>query len=132
MADIAEKRLGLTRSRKVRLCSNLDTHHLVLEHAGTFLYSPRWSWSLELYEERWIDDGNEFIEKGKTVQVKALVLKGIQFKKGKLIVDAKIGVKARALATKRLKAGTWPPLYFGLTGDTGPQLKRYLKKVRCP
>lgn len=87
------------------------------------------AWGSE-YEEKWIDDGNEFLEKGKPVQVKALVLKGIKFKQGKPVRDPKIAASARSLAMKRLEAGTWPPLYFGLTGDTGPQLKRYLKNVK--
>ena len=84
------------------------------------------------YQEKWIDDGNEFLDKdtGKPVKVKALVLKGTKFANGQPLDSAKIINKSRAAATKRMGEGTWPQLFFGLTGDTGPQLKRYLKDVK--
>lgn len=87
------------------------------------------AWGHE-YQEQWIDDGNEFAEKGKKVQVKALVIKGVQLKAAKLLAGKNIIQKAKAAAQQRMAAGTWPPLYFGLKGETGPQLKRYLKDVK--
>lgn len=86
-------------------------------------------WGSE-YEEKWIDDKNQFLEKGKLVQVKAIVLKGAKFEKGKPIINKKLLSGSRSRALKRLKEGTWPILYFGQSGDTGPQLKRYLKHVK--
>ena len=48
-------------------------------------YMRQWleAWGSE-YEEQWIEDGNEFVDKttGKTVHVKALVLKGANFVDG--------------------------------------------------
>jgi adenine-specific DNA-methyltransferase len=82
------------------------------------------------YEEKWLDDGNEFTEDGKTVRVKGLVLKGTSFKDGAMTTGKKIVEDSRQLAQARLDQGAWPPLYFGQTGETGPQLKRYLKDVR--
>lgn len=87
------------------------------------------AWGQE-YQEMWINDGNEIVEKGKKVQVKSLVLKGALLKEGKLHVGKSIIQCAQAAAQKRMGAGTWPPLYFGLKGETGPQLKRYLKDVK--
>jgi len=87
------------------------------------------SWGAE-YQEKWIDDGNEYGDDANLVKVKALVLKGTEFKKGKMIEGSKIVEASRTVAMKRLQEGTWPPLFFGLTGETGPQLKRYLKDVK--
>lgn len=84
------------------------------------------------YQEKWIDDGNEFLDKdsGELIQVKALVLKGLKFEQGQPVGGEAILKKARSSAQARQKQGTWPALYFGLTGETGPQLKRYLKDVK--
>jgi len=84
------------------------------------------------YQEQWIDDGNVVIEKAtkKTVQVKALVLKGAKFEDGACVSSDRVIAKARAAAQKKLAAGAWPQLYFGQSGETGPQLKRYLKDVK--
>lgn len=82
------------------------------------------------YVEKWIDDGNAYEQDGKKHQVKALVLKGVEFSKGKPIGGEKILSAARKAAKKRLAEGTWPPFFFGATGETGPQLKRYLKDVK--
>lgn len=87
------------------------------------------AWGHE-YQEMWLEDGNEVLEKGKTVRVKGLVLKGVQVKAGKLTTAASILEDSRASAKKRMAEGTWPPLYFGQKGETGPQLKRYLKDVK--
>ncbi|GJH34216.1 site-specific DNA-methyltransferase [Paraburkholderia hospita] len=84
------------------------------------------------YQEKWIDDQNEFLEKstGEVVRVKALVLKGMPFKDGNPVAGHAILKKARAAAIERMAAGKWPPLFFGQKGETGPQLKRYLKDVK--
>ncbi len=84
------------------------------------------------YQEKWIEDGNEFTEKntGSSTQVKALVIKGVQFKDGQPVGGQAILRAARASAVERMAAGTWPALYFGQKGETGPQLKRYLKDVK--
>ncbi len=87
------------------------------------------AWGPE-YQERWIEDGNAFLDKGQTIQVKALVIKGVKFKKGAVVDGQKEIAAARTAALQRLNEGTWPPLYFGLKGETGPQLKRYLKDVK--
>lgn len=87
------------------------------------------AWGHE-YQEKWIDDENSFESKGKVYHVKALVLKGADFKSGIMIGGSKILDASRIAATKRLNEGTWPSLFFGLTGETGPQLKRYLKDVK--
>jgi adenine-specific DNA-methyltransferase len=83
------------------------------------------------YVEKWIDDGNTYTDdKGKTHQVKALVLKDVEFSAGQPIGSKKILQAARKKAQTRLATGTWPQLFFGVTGETGPQLKRYLKDVK--
>lgn len=87
------------------------------------------AWGYE-YQEKWLDDGNQFTEKGKQIQVKGLVLKGTQIKDGKVVTGKSILDAARKAALKRMAEGSWPPLYFGLKGETGPQLKRYLKDVK--
>lgn len=87
------------------------------------------AWGHE-YQEKWIDDGNVFMEKDKVVRVKALVLKGAELKKGQPMGPEKVVSAARFAAQKRMKTGAWPPLYFGVKGETGPQLKRYLKDVK--
>ncbi len=91
----------------------------------------RWleTWGHE-YEEKWIDDGNEFSDNGRNIRVKALVLKSTEFKSGKLISGHDAVQAAREVALRRLYEGKWPQLYFGMKGDTGPQLKRYLKDVK--
>jgi adenine-specific DNA-methyltransferase len=87
------------------------------------------AWGYE-YQEMWLNDGNEFLEKGKNVRVKGHVLKGAQIVKGELTVANSILETSRDTAKKRMAAGSWPPLYFGQKGETGPQLKRYLKDVK--
>lgn len=86
------------------------------------------AWGSE-YDEQWIEDGNEFDEKGTSVRVKALVLKGTQFVKGEMGEGRKAVAAARRVAHQKMKE-PWPPLFFGLTGETGPQTKRYLKDVK--
>ena len=79
-------------------------------------------WGSE-YEERWIEDGNEFTEKktGKTVRVwKALV-----FSKDRGLSNAKpdgpeaVLSKARKAAEKKYKERPWPKLIFTSEGQGG-------------
>lgn len=60
----------------------------------------------------------------------ALVIKGCKFKDGKVVDSDQILNEARHKALLRLEEGAWPQLYFGITGDKGPQIKRYLKDVK--
>src|SRR5690606_10554698 len=55
------------------------------------------AWGSE-YQEKWIDDGNEFIEKRESIQVKALVLKGMTFSGGQPVGGAKLLKQARIAA----------------------------------
>lgn len=87
------------------------------------------AWGSE-YEEQWIDDGNEFVEKGKIVRVKALVLKGARFVRGEIARGQRLVSAAKQAAKKKMETEPWPPLFFGLTGETGPQTKRYLQDVK--
>jgi len=85
------------------------------------------------YEEKWIDDNNEFVdqESGKSVRVKALVLEGARFVDGKPNGPAKILADARKTAQAKLKSGRpWPKLFFTSEGEGGPRLKRYLQESR--
>ena len=61
---------------------------------------------------------------------KAMVLKGARFQDGEPILDDPIVKNARVEALKILRRGAWPALFFGLEGETGPQLKNYLKDVK--
>jgi adenine-specific DNA-methyltransferase len=38
--------------------------------------------------------------------------------------------EARKRALKRLREGSWPRLFFGKTGETGPQIKFYLEEIK--
>lgn len=91
----------------------------------------RWleAWGLE-YQEKWIDDGNLISNGTGEVKVTALVLKGLTFKSGITVGGQRILTDASRVAYDRMAEGSWPPLYFGLKGETGPQLKRYLKDVK--
>lgn len=84
------------------------------------------------YEERWIEDGNEFTDKktGKTVRVKALVLKGARFVEGRPDGPAAVIAKSRKAAERQYKEGPWPKLIFTSEGKGGPRLKRHLKDIR--
>lgn len=85
-----------------------------------------------MYEERWIDDGNEFTDEKtkKIVRVKALVLKGAKFKSGSPDGPSAVLATARKNAEKIYSKEFWPRLYFTSKGQGGPRLKRYLKDVR--
>ncbi|QQC62775.1 site-specific DNA-methyltransferase [Paraburkholderia ginsengisoli] len=84
------------------------------------------------YEEKWIDDGNEFTDEknGKVVKVKALVLKGAKFTAGESVGPASVLSEAQKLAERILSKGPWPRLIFTSKGKGGPRLKRYLKDIR--
>ena len=88
-------------------------------------------WGSE-YEEKWIDDGNEFKDKktGHIVKVKALVVKGARFQDGEPAGPETILSKARTAAQKKRKEGRWPKLIFTSDGEGGPRLKRYLNDIR--
>ncbi len=84
------------------------------------------------YEEKWIDDGNEFVNEktDTTVRVKALVLKGAQFAQGKPTGSSLVLTKSRLAAEKIMVTGPMPRLIFTSGGLGGPRLKRYLKDIR--
>jgi adenine-specific DNA-methyltransferase len=95
-------------------------------------YMREWlqAWGSE-YEEKWIGDDNEFVDKtGRTVRVKALVLKGARFVDGKPAGPAGVLKKARDAAQNKQKQGQWPKLIFTSEGEGGPRLKRYLKDIK--
>jgi len=85
-----------------------------------------------VYEEKWIDDGNEHEDAttGKTVKVKALILKGAKFADGKPDGPSQVIAKARKAAVVVQRDGPWPRIIFTSGGEGGPRLKRYLKDVR--
>ena len=61
---------------------------------------------------------------------KAFILKGAKFQNGEPVRNDPIVAKARASALHILERGAWPELYFGFDGESGPQLKNYLKDVK--
>lgn len=84
-----------------------------------------------IYEEKWIDDGNEFEDKnGAIVKVKALVLKGAKFVDGKPNGPTAVIQHAHEAAKQRMSQGNWPRLYFTSGGNGGPRLKRYINDVK--
>lgn len=87
------------------------------------------AWGHE-YQEKWIDDGNIIGSEEDGLKVKALVLKGVSFKAGAPTTGKTIMAEASRIAYERMAKGSWPALYFGLKGETGPQLKRFLKDVK--
>lgn len=88
-------------------------------------------WGSE-YEEKWIDDGNEFVDEktGRTVKVKAIVLKDAKFSGGEPDGPQKVLAAARRAAAAKMKAKSWPKLIFTSGGEGGPRLKRYIKDIR--
>lgn len=84
------------------------------------------------YEEKWIDDGNEFFDEksGKVVKVKALVLKGAKFKDAQPAGPAKVLSDSKKAADKIRKNGPWPRIIFTSGGNGGPRLKRYLRDIK--
>jgi adenine-specific DNA-methyltransferase len=89
------------------------------------------AWGPE-YEEKWIDDGNEFYDEkaGRKVQVKALVIKGADFIDGKPAGPLPLLAQAHALTQEKYNRGQWPKLIFTGQGAGGPRLKRYLKEIK--
>lgn len=61
---------------------------------------------------------------------KAMVLKGAHFIDGSPVENDSVVAHARERATEVLAKGSWPVLYFGMDGQTGPQLKSYLRDVK--
>lgn len=61
---------------------------------------------------------------------KALVIKGCEFKGIQPFKSDTVLSRAREKALKKLNEGSWPELFFGIRGETGPQVKRYLKDVK--
>lgn len=87
-------------------------------------------WGQE-YEERDIGDAITHTAKNqKETKIKALVLKGCKFKDGEVVESKAILLRAKSSAEKILKRGRWPKLFWGLKGDSGPQVKRYLQEVK--
>lgn len=83
------------------------------------------------YVEKDIQDGITHTSKnGTKTTVKALVVKGCEFQNGNPLPAQEILTKAKELAENILKRGQWPKLYWGLTGKTGPQLKRRMSEVK--
>lgn len=95
-------------------------------------YMKEWlnGWG-SIYEEKWIDDGNEFLDKnGALVKVKALVIKGAKFSGGKPAGPKTTLQKAKEAALIKMADGLWPRLYFTSGGTGGPRLKRYINNVK--
>jgi adenine-specific DNA-methyltransferase len=96
-------------------------------------YMREWleGWGSE-YEEKWIEDSNEFVDKktGKTVRVNALVLKGAKFVDAEPAGPESILKNARSAAQKKREQGQWPKLIFTSDGEGGPRLKRYLNDIK--
>lgn len=88
------------------------------------------SWGSK-YEEKVIDDGLVYTDKnGKKTHIKALVLKGCKFEKGKAVDSDSLLRSSRDAAQAIYKRGQWPKLFFTKKGDGAPRLKTYLKDVK--
>lgn len=88
-------------------------------------------WGTE-YVEADIGDKVIHVDKksGRKSVVKALVLKGCQFKDGKVIDSVEVLAAARKRAQAVYERGQWPKLIFLKKGDGAPRLKVYLKDVK--
>jgi adenine-specific DNA-methyltransferase len=102
---------------------------------GKIYYPPEarcWGFEKKQIKE-WLEGwGSKYIEVDiQDSKKKALLLAGSSFDKatGIKTLDSVLK-KARLAAEKHLKGGSWPRLYFGLQGETGPQIKRYLNDVK--
>jgi|GEM_PF-262680 len=83
------------------------------------------------YEEKEIGDGVVFVGKNnKTQKVKALVLKGVDFKDGKLVGGEEALSLSRQKALGVIAGKNWPELVFNSDGSGGPKWKRYLSKIK--
>lgn len=110
------------------------TYAIQSPFTGKLYYPNRGHWRSETLEmkrclEQW---GSEYfaVQLDDKCEAKALVLKGSKVKNGKLTEDKAIVAKAREKAIKILKRGQWPEIWFGMTGETGPQTKVYLENVK--
>lgn len=107
-----------------------DPHNSHWVSATKYMHQWLEGWGSK-YEIKDIGDNVILTDKnGKSIVAKALVLKGCEFKQGKVINSEKLLMQAREKAIEVLNRGQWPILHFGPTGETGPQLKRYLKNVK--
>lgn len=102
---------------------------------GQLYYPPEARcWGFEKPQmKKWLADwGSEYTEINlKDGKKKALVLKGSIFKDSEGLSTSKtILENAARVAFRKLKSGPWPRLYFGLSGKTGPQTKRYFQDVK--
>lgn len=84
------------------------------------------------YEEKWLDDSNEFFDEKtqKVVRVKGLVLKGSVFSDGAPSGPQNVLDEAKKNASDIYAQGPWPRIIFTKEGKGGPRLKRYLKDIR--
>ena len=71
-----------------------------------------------------------FIEDPKAT-LKSVVLRGSTIKGGEVFTPASVLQKTRDSAMKVLQKRVWPEIYFGLDGQSGPALKRYLKNAKA-
>ena len=102
---------------------------------GNLYYPPESRhWTFEKKQmAKWLENwGSEYEEvEIKDGRKKALLLAGSTFDKEKgVITPNEILEKAKLVAEEKLKAGSWSRLYFGLQGEKGPQIKRYLNDVK--
>ena len=86
-------------------------------------------WGSE-YVEKDIGDSLSFVTKNGAVRPKALVLKGALFVNGLPAERDPAVADARIRATTVLTRGQWPRLYWGISGEGGPQTKRYMSQVK--
>lgn len=83
------------------------------------------------YVEADIGDGLlHTTKKGIKTVVSALVIKGCKFHLGNPVQGQNVLTTAQKKAEAILVRGQWPKLYWGLTGKTGPQLKRRMSEVK--
>lgn len=102
---------------------------------GNLYYPPESRcWGFEKPQiKKWVEGwGSKYVEVDiKDGKKKALLLAGSSFDKLQGVVTPSLILEeARQAAEAKLKAGSWSRLYFGLQGETGPQIKRYLNDVK--
>ncbi len=87
-------------------------------------------WGSE-YEEKDIGDGITLTDKnGKTINIKALVLKGAKFSNGKLTNSSALIEKSKKSADAIYARGNWPKLFFAKKGLGAPRVKVYLNEIK--
>lgn len=92
-----------------------------------------WAFEKKRIKEWLTDWGGEYIERDlKDGRTKAIVLKGAPLPKEKGFGPKNPVLAAtRARAEKRLEAGNWPRLYFGMKGTAKPMAKVYLSEIKA-